>query len=121
MSDKPSNGGKIPDQEFAEEVIRRLNGLIEIDKEAKLGVRKFIESLIETRLRISAAMLEDHPTIQGSIREGVPKAGFLGMLNGIAGARSSDGWGYIAASMEKNENGGLGSFIGFVVTPDHKE
>jgi len=81
----------IPDDRLANEIIARLNILIE-DPE----VRKDIDALIEARVEVSETTA-DHPLIQ--VSEG-GRLGFLGLLNGIVGLipeGSKAGWGFITA------------------------
>jgi hypothetical protein len=80
------------DQEFAREVVARLNKLIE-DPHAKQA----ISALIEQRVVVHPDLL-DHPTLQiiKTGAEDVPKLGVLGLLNGLAGVKP-DQWGYVVA------------------------
>lgn len=79
------------DEELADEIIRRLNKLIEHPH-----VREDIEKLIEARIGPCRDATAAHPTIQ---TVGLT-FGFLGLLNGIVGAMPPglhEGWGYILA------------------------
>jgi hypothetical protein len=96
------------DADLADEIIARLNKLIENDE-----VRKDISRLIETRVPCSKATL-DHPTIQAGWptkdQVGSPNVGFLGVVNGLLGILPDGpkkGWGYITAHFEDNPDGGL--------------
>lgn len=75
------------DSDLADVLIDRLNKLIEDP-----AVREDVGRLIETRVPCSDATLK-HPTIQA--QEGAPDSmgtvGFLGVLNGIVGARWARG------------------------------
>lgn len=81
-------------EELADELIRRLNALIETP-----DVRDFVQAVIDQRVPVSAVVAE-HPTVQVGVHDGVFKAGLLGLLNGIVGTiadGSHSGWGHIAA------------------------
>lgn len=97
------------DADLADEVITRLNKLIENPE-----VREDIGQLIETRVTCGQATL-DHPTIQATELDtskhtvrGTPRpglVGFLGVLNGLVGAMPDGpkkGWGYVAAVFDDN-------------------
>lgn len=80
------------DTELADEIIARLNNLIQHSE-----VRQDVSKLIETRIPCSEAT-QNHPTIQAG--EGL---GFLGLLNGIVGVipdGKKEGWGYITAKFD---------------------
>jgi len=89
------------DDALADELIRRLNALLENPE-----VRADIEKLIETRVSTSAAT-NAHPTIQiGGDKYGTG-LGFLGLLNGVTGTivgGKYDGWGYIAAFFDDDNH-----------------
>jgi hypothetical protein len=92
------------DKELAEEIIYRLNTLLQ---DGYPYVGKLIGRLIELRASIPES-LENHPTIQHSDR----RVGFLGMLNGVVGVvptGTRQGWGLIAADME--EDGRVRAFM----------
>ena len=98
----------IDDKTLAEELVRRLNGLIEED-DGDRHVRNFLGDLIEARVEVDPQFVEDHPTIQGNIEDdGKGYMGFLGLLNGMVGAME-DGWGYVAAHFD--DDGKLTHFI----------
>jgi hypothetical protein len=81
----------ITDEELADELIGRLNKLIE-----NPAVRKDIGSLIDTRVGCSGTT-RDHATIQ--VVDG-KWLGLMGVLNGLVGIMPTghrQGWGYIAA------------------------
>jgi len=83
------------DSDLADEIIGRLNKLIEDPI-----IREDLGKLIETRVPCSD-VTRDHPTIQAS--EG--GVGFLGFLNGLIGTIHGErlnGWGYIAAVFDDN-------------------
>lgn len=84
------------DTELADELIARLNALIE-DEE----IREAVEQLcLRQRAKVHGTALATHPTIQ-VIQEGdLYLLGFLGLLNGVVGAileGEDKGCGYIAA------------------------
>lgn len=85
----------IPDPQLADEIISRLNALIQDP-----AIREDVGRLIETRVSCSEATT-NHPTIQ--TQDG-PQFGFLGLLNGILGAIPEGerlaGWGYVAANFD---------------------
>jgi hypothetical protein len=88
MAKKPSE--RIKDQELAQELVLRLNELIEHDF-LDGRVRELLHALCERRIPVDGELAERHPTIQAT-DEGV---GLLGILNGICGVRDND-FGYIA-------------------------
>ena len=92
------------DTVLADEVIARLNALIE-DAEAK----SFIEQLLAVEVPVSERFANEHPTIQCSTNaKGEPVARLLGLLNGICGVRESDGWGHVCGNFE--DTGALTKF-----------
>jgi hypothetical protein len=101
----------VTDTELADELVLRLNKLIEDP-----DVRKDIGALIETRVPCSKATL-DHPTIQAgwSTKEDFekqtsPKLGILGLLNGIVGVYpdgTKKGWGLVSANFDEGPLGVL--------------
>lgn len=85
----------IEDIDLANEIITRLNELIEDP-----DVAKDISAIIENRIVVSNATME-HPTIQVQGE----KLGFLGLLNGILGTIHTgkyQGYGYITASYDED-------------------
>lgn len=93
----------------ADEMIRRLNVLIEQDE----SVRRDVGHLIESRVPCSDAV-GDHPTIQVSIgADQKPSVGFLGLLNGLIGAigpgHKRAGWGHVA--MRVGDDGTIARFV----------
>lgn len=86
------------DGELADEIIRRLNALIEDQ-----SVRADVEALIEHRVACSQATA-DHPSIQAvPAGDGSFLLGLLGILNGLAGTIPDGeraGWGLIAAEYD---------------------
>jgi hypothetical protein len=93
------------DDELADEIIKRLNALIEND-----AVRKDIGALLERRVSCSEETL-NHQTIQALVGDSgaLPVFGFLGLLNGIVGVDpelvgSTKGYGYITALWEGKDN-----------------
>lgn len=95
------------EQQLADEIVARLNKLIESD-----DVRKDIERLIAQRVPHSDAT-RDHPTIQ----VGGQGFGVLGLLNGLvapieAGPRK--GWGRIAGEFDEAD----GKLLGFRATEE---
>lgn len=92
---------------LAEEIVRRLNKLIE-DKD----VRKDLCRLIETRVPCTKKTLE-HSTIQANAGPDTPRVGFLGMLNGIVGVileGPREGYGYITATFDGPDDSRLTGF-----------
>lgn len=84
------------DIELADEIIRRLNALIEDP-----DVRRDIGALMRDRVSVSAATA-NHPAIQvmdSRDPEGVSTMSFLGLLNGVVGVRE-DGWGHVTAVID---------------------
>jgi hypothetical protein len=80
------------DEELADEVIARLNKLIEDP-----AVRKDIGTLLERRIPLGelSTKTREHPTIQTPMGLGA-----FGLLNGLVGVITSgprQGWGYISA------------------------
>ncbi len=92
------------DEAFAEELIRRLNALLQ-DNEV---VADAIERLASTIVRVCDPnkILADHPTIQVSHKGMYTSVGLIGLLNGLSGVRP-DGWGYVSAQF------GNGELVGF--------
>ena len=89
-------------------VINFLNELVKLDNKA-------MRDLVETRVLCNKE-LADHPTVQVSSSDGDNfRVGLLGILNGLCGARESDGWGYIAANFDDDNN-----LIEFIETPEQK-
>lgn len=84
-------------EELADEIIARLNRLIENE-----AVRSALESLMLTRVSVAVSLM-DHPTVvvrKPSATGHLPTLAFLGMLNGIVGVLP-DGphkdWGFVSA------------------------
>ncbi len=94
------------DEDFVAEVIERLNALLASDP----AVAPALKLLIDHRVTLPDDTLGPHPTIQlGHVDDDADKPlelGFLGMLNGIAGAivegQPRAGWGYVAAVIESD-------------------
>ena len=84
------------DRKLAQEIVDRLNKLVE-DPETL----EALDALINARVPVDP-LLVDHPTIQVSGDDDKPLVGFLGLLNGIVGARSN-GWGYVAAEYDTDD------------------
>jgi hypothetical protein len=83
----------ISDTDLADELIGRLNKLLEDPT-----IQGDISALVETRIACSNAT-NSHSTIQASSN----KIGFLGLLNGVVGTipeGKRKGWGYITAECE---------------------
>lgn len=85
------------DEEFAEELVRRLNELIEYD----LDVKNDVGALLQVKIPCSKVTAE-HPSIP--VTDG-PKLSPLGLLNALGGALPESagefaGWGRIAAVIE---------------------
>lgn len=95
------------DVDLAREIVERLNALVSDE-----ATRVAVQSLISERVRVDDAFAESHPTIQCS---GDSELGFLGLLNGIIGARQN-GWGFVAAEFDDNER-----LTGFCVLGDGGE
>lgn len=85
--------------EVADQMIRFLNELVELDQEA-------MHQLVETRVPCNTK-LTDHPTVQVRVKEKKGSVGLLGILNGYIGT-DADGWGFICA--EYNDSGKLVRF-----------
>lgn len=104
--------GIMPSQETLEQadrLIRFLNELVEIDREA-------IHQLIEHRVHCNEGML-NHPTVQAVATKGGSDpglVGLLGILNGFVGV-DADGWGFICASFDDD-----GKLLKFMRTPPRK-
>lgn len=110
---------KISDRQLAEELVTRLNKLIEDP-----AVKQLIGRLIETRVEVQPSVAE-HSTIQTvkvhfgtedllSIQVWEDHVGFLGLLNGIVGV-IPDGdhahWGYITSRFDDS-----GELLNFQLT-----
>jgi hypothetical protein len=94
------------DEEFADEVIRRLNELIATGEGARLGV----EAVCNTRTWVFSDELKQHPTIQVGEFGIFADVGMLGILNGITGAIEGgdrNGCGFIASVYDE------GKLVGF--------
>jgi hypothetical protein len=93
----------ISDQDLADEIIQRLNVLID-----NPGVREFVTRLIQAKVGIDLKLAEEHQTIQCWAKDGKASCGFLGMLNGIVGfiGGNSDisNYGYITAKFDNISN-----------------
>ena len=97
------------DIELADELVARLNKLIEHP-----DVRKDIGTLIEARVPCSEATLQ-HPTIQAGWatkedfeKQTNPKIGLLGFMNGLVGVfpdGTKKGWGLITANFDEVPEG----------------
>jgi hypothetical protein len=87
-------------------IIDNLNSILECDK-------KSIEELIEHRITCTMELAK-HPTVQVLYNDAIKSntVGFLGMLNGVLGARE-DGFGYVTALCDE-----AGHIIKFEITPD---
>jgi len=85
----------LSDSELADEIIKRLNALVQDPK-----IRKDIEQLIENRILVGEQTAA-HPAIQVQHNAaGDDTLGFLGLLNGVIGTLPEGklkGWGYVAA------------------------
>jgi len=93
------------DVEIANEIIQRLNALIQDPR-----VREDVGRLLEVRVNASLETCE-HPTIQ--VHSDL--LGTLGLLNGITGVIESgpkQGWGYITAVFDDD-----GKLMSFMRTP----
>lgn len=98
------------DLELANELLLRLNKLIQDDDD----VRRDVGKLVDAHIPCSKATA-DHPTIQ----VGDNSVGFLGVLNGLAGVLPDGpkkGWGYITAVM-----GDDGELLEFILTGSDPE
>jgi hypothetical protein len=85
------------DTDLADEIIARLNKLIEEE-----GVRVDVGRLIETRLSGISDATFRHKSIQAAAG-----LGFLSLLNGLVGAITEgprEGWGYISAEFDDDES-----------------
>jgi len=122
ISNKPRKKTKSPFRTVSvDDAIAFLNELVELDRQA-------IGNLVETRVVCNVG-LAGHPTVQTLVYNNLPKVdpadpplykvGFLGILNGLFGI-DSEGWGPIAASFEKNEDGSVGEFIKFQRSPSRE-
>lgn len=87
------------------EISASLSQTIHLLNEALAADPKAISALVEFRVPVGDGQdwFMEHPTIQCSLeRDGDIKVGFLGMLNGIFGAESETGFGYITAHVEED-------------------
>lgn len=84
------------DEELADEVVARLNALLES------GAGPALATLCGAWIPVD--LDPEHPTIQVDVHPGgATRVGFLGMLNGLVGAIPSGpraGWGHVAARFE---------------------
>lgn len=83
------------DRLLAVSMIDRLNTLIENEE-----CRRAIGMLCQVRVTVSDLDrgLRDSSTLQvGAVGSSFAELGVLGLINGMIGVRSSDGWGYVAA------------------------
>ncbi len=83
----------------AQDVIRYLNHLLEVDRHA-------LFRLFDFRTPCNSE-LADHDTVQVGVRDGESVVGLLGIINGMLGVRP-DGWGYVTMSLV--EDGRIGRF-----------
>lgn len=92
------------DNVFADEMIHRLNRLIENEPE----IRRVLERIIETRFAVDSDVAVDHPTVQCEKSEDGTHwvVGALGILNGLVGIQDN-GWGYVAAVFDERPDGSL--------------
>ncbi len=91
----PSGAGKVSEEDLADELIARLNSILEsLDEDGRASIQR----LIDTRVPCSSSVL-DHPTIQARAGE-PPTFGFLGMLNGLVGVDETS-WGLISVEVDK--------------------
>lgn len=92
------------DLTLAHEVVRRLNELLESP-----GMGQHLADLMRARISTGSDMLANHPTVQVSAPPDV-ELGWLGLLNGIVGAKPCDGWGFIGAQLDDCEAGPITRF-----------
>ena len=95
------------DLALAHEIIGRLNKLLETP-----GMGELLGQLTNSRVVTQSEVLANHETIQFGGENSEYTLGWLGLVNGIVGARAEDGWGYVAAVMEED-----GSISSFKLTP----
>lgn len=81
--------------EFAQEIVRRLNILLEKHPD----IRNDIEELLETRVNCSTETSK-HPTLTVWRELGVPQLGALGLLNGLL----DTGWRWRIAASSNNDH-----------------
>ena len=92
----------IADSITPEDVVKVLNSAMKAD-------RVTIQAMIFGRVTCNQAMA-DHPTIQvGQAGDGSFEVGILGIINGLFGVDERDGYGPIAAKLDK------GRVVGFAV------
>lgn len=81
-------------------IIQYLNSLLLLDNFA-------ISKLVDVRVSANKA-LADHETVQvlqtGTDESPEYSVGLLGILNGLCGKDSEDGWGYIVAECDNEDN-----------------
>ncbi len=97
--------GPMTDREFAIELVRRLNALLETDADYP-GVRDLVTVMVERREPVSEALTMGHPTIQARAKSNT--VGLLGLLNGICGVMPN-GMGYVAGIFESEDEGQVNS------------
>ena len=94
------------DAELADEIIARLNRLIEDP-----AIRADVGKLLAERVACSKAT-DEHPSIQvRAYEDGSATVSFLGLINGLVGTMpgvAGGGWGYVSAVLE--EDGSLVRF-----------
>jgi hypothetical protein len=88
------------DEEFAQELVQRLNGLCQDSK-----VKEVVQKLLSLKIDVDEEVLH-HPTLQVGCSQGF-QLGFLGLLNGLMdtvkdGPKS--GFGQIATIRDTNRN-----------------
>lgn len=110
----------VADARFADHMIARLNALIAADEELPepLGVRELIWRMMSMRFDVSQKLAADHPTLQCAFAQHGPASiSMLGLLNGMGGARQSDGLGYISMKCDLERRRG-GALVGFTRTKE---
>lgn len=83
---------RMDDEQFAEEIIFRLNNLIQ-----NPDARDLVTKMIDQRIQ-AGGWVESHPTIQAT-ESG--RVGLMGIINGLVG-RQESGWGYVAVQTDSD-------------------
>lgn len=90
------------DEALAQELVRRLNSLLESSPD----MGRFLYNLAESRVPVVNSLV-DHPTLQVNVTaEGDGQCGFLGLLNGLVGVLPDgprEGWGYITGHFDEEK------------------
>lgn len=94
------------DRELAEEIVRRLNSLLDSHPEA----RGFLTAYAQTKIPAPTRLAVEHPTIQAT--DGDFRVGFVGVLNGLIGCIEANGQGHVVAGYDRK----TGQLLRFILT-----